>query len=170
MVQTKSAVLSLLVDAYQNRDRVGMIVFRGAGAQLLLPPTRSVRTARRRLAVLPTGGASPAAHGLALAAGVVDRWKRREAGVRPVVVLLTDGRANVGFGGGNPLTDAVAAAAALARRGVRALAIDTETGPVRMGWTRRIADALGAECRTLDEFKGRTLSAAVRQALFRTAG
>jgi magnesium chelatase subunit D len=170
MVQTKAAVMSLLVDAYQNRDRVGMILFRGEGARLALPPTRSIRSAQERLSVLPVGGTSPAAAGLALAARVVDEWAVREPGLKPVIVLLSDGRANVGFAGGNPLSDALAAAAALARRGVRALAIDTEAGPFRLGWMKRIAEALNAEHRALDDFRGRELSAAVRQALFRSAG
>ncbi len=168
MAQTKAAVLSLLVDAYQKRDRVGLIAFGGASARLALAPTRSVQVAARELADLPIGGATPLAHGLALASRVVERSRRREPGVIPLVVLLTDGRGNVPLlDGGQPAADALALADRLGRDGVSGLVVDTEGGPVRLGLAAGLARAWGAECRPLDAPGGRTLPEAVRLALFR---
>jgi magnesium chelatase subunit D len=166
MAQTKAAVLSLLVDAYQKRDRVGLITFGGGGARLALPPTRSVRVAARHLRELPVGGATPLAHGLALAARVVAAARRREAGITPLVVLLTDGRGNVPFQpGGNPEADALGTARQLSQSGAAGLVVDTETGPVRLGLSGALARAWDADLRSLDELEGRRLPEAVRRAL-----
>lgn len=171
MAQTKAAVLSLLVDAYQKRDRVGLITFGGSGAQLVLAPTRSVHVAARELQELPIGGATPLAHGLVLASQVIAAARRREPGLAPFVVLLTDGRGNVALGQAtNPGSDALGAAARLARSGVTGMVIDTEAGPIRLGRARNLAIAWGAELADLDDLAGATLSNAVRHALFsRTA-
>jgi len=168
MAQTKAAVLSLLVDAYQKRDRVGLVSFGGTSARLALAPTRSVRVAARELADLPVGGATPLAHGLALASKVVEGTRRREPGVVPLVVLLTDGRGNVPIGPlGEPTADALAMAEKLGREGVSGLVIDTEGGPVRLGLASGLARAWGADFKTLDDLGGRALPDAVRRALFR---
>jgi magnesium chelatase subunit D len=164
---TKSAVLSLLVDAYQKRDRVGLITFRGAGAQLALSPTRSVQVAARQLAGLPIGGTTPLAAGLALAGRVVSLARLREPGLTPLVVLLTDGRANMPLHAGNhPGADALAAARQLAHAAIAGLVIDTEAGPVRLKQARALAAAWGVECKDLDGLKGSRLPEAVRVALF----
>jgi magnesium chelatase subunit D len=166
MAQTKGAVLSLLVDAYQKRDRVGLITFGGRSARLALPPTRSVRVAARYLAELPIGGLTPLAHGLALAGRVVAQTRRREPGVVPLVVLLTDGRGNVALEpGGHPSSDALSHARLLAREAVAGLVIDTETGPVRLGQARAIAGAWGAELKSLDDLGGDRLPEAIRRTL-----
>jgi magnesium chelatase subunit D len=168
MAQTKAAVLSLLVDAYQERDRVGLITFGGPGARLVLPPTRSVRVAARHLAELPVGGLTPLAHGLALAHGVVATARRREPGVAPLIVLLTDGRGNVALRpgpGASPEADTLTLARQLARAGVAGLVVDTETGPVRLGLARRIARAWDVAAQSLDDLGGRRLPEAVRRAL-----
>jgi magnesium chelatase subunit D len=166
MAQTKGAVLSLLVDAYQKRDRVGLITFGGRSAHLALPPTRSIRVAVRHLAELPVGGLTPLAHGLSLAGRVVAIARCREPGVVPLVVLLTDGRGNVALQpGGHPEADALGLARQLARAGVGGLLIDTETGPVRLGLARTIANAWGVELKPLDDLGGRRLPEAVRRAL-----
>ena len=166
MADTKAAVLSLLVDAYQKRDRVGLITFGGSDARLVLPPTRSVGVAARQLAELPVGGTTPLAHGLALALVVVASARRREPGVAPLIILLTDGRANVALhAGANPEADALALARRLAGAGVAGLVIDTETGPVRLGLAERVARAWDVASRPLDDLGGRRLPEAVRRAL-----
>ena len=166
MAEVKGAVLSLLVDAYQKRDLVGLVTFGGTAATVALPPTRSVRTAARRLADLPVGGLTPLAHGLATAGALVAGQRRRDAGVVPLLVLLTDGRANVPLRvPGDPFRDALDAARRLASAGVSGLVVDTEAGPVRLGRARAIADALGADCRALGDLHGRALPDAVRRAL-----
>ena len=160
MVATKGAILSLLVDAYQRRDRVGMIVFRGEAAEVVLPATSSVQAATRRLAELPTGGRTPLAAGLELAGRVLAAERLRDPLRRPLVVLVTDGRANAGSG--DPVSAGLAAASALAARGVPAFVVDTEDGAVRLGMAGRVATAMGARCLRLEELAGAPLAGAVR--------
>jgi magnesium chelatase subunit D len=166
MAETKGAVLSLLIDAYQKRDRVGLITFGGTTARLALPPTRSVRVAARHLDELPVGGLTPLAHGLELAGRVVASARRRDPGVAPLVVLLTDGRGNVALkAGADPEADSTAMARLLGQSGIPGLIIDTETGRVRLGLARRLAEAWGADWKPLDDLAGRSLPEAVRRAL-----
>jgi magnesium chelatase subunit D len=168
MSQTKAAVLSLLVDAYQKRDRVALITFGGVEARLVLAPTRSVRVAASELADLPVGGATPLAAGLAMASRIVERSRRREPGVIPLVVLLTDGRGNVPLQpSSEPTADALALADRLGRDAIQGLVIDTESGPVKLGLAKGLAIAWGADFQPIDQLGGRTLSEAVRSALFR---
>ncbi|WP_406696469.1 VWA domain-containing protein [Singulisphaera sp. Ch08] len=167
MARTKGAVLSLLIDAYQKRERVGLVSFGGTSATLILPPTRSVRVAARHLNELPVGGLTPLAHGLALAERTIAAVRRREPGISPLIVLLTDGRGNVPLQlGGNPAADATVLAQRFARSGVAGLVIDTEEGPVRFGLASRLARAWGAEVLSLDALGERRFPEVVRKALF----
>ncbi|HMJ33436.1 MAG TPA: VWA domain-containing protein [Baekduia sp.] len=143
MALVKGTVLALLGDAYQRRDRVALVTFRGTGAELPLPPTGAVDHAAAALRALPTGGRTPIAAGLALAADVVRRDRLREPGRAAIVVLVSDGRANAG---GDP----VLAAAALPRRQIQLVVVDGEQGPVRLGGAQRIAAAAGGEVLDLD--------------------
>ena len=138
MEAVKGAVLSLLLDAYQRRDKVGLVCFRGAGAELLLPPTSSVDAAARRLEAMPAGGRTPLAAGLAEAHATLRRERLRDPRRRPLLVVVTDGRHTAG---GEP----AAAAAGLRRDGVAAVVVDCESGPVRLGLAAGLAQALGAE-------------------------
>ncbi len=144
MEAVKGAVLSLLLDAYQRRDKVGLICFRGAAAQLLLPPTSSVDAAARRLAKMPTGGQTPLAAGLTEAHATLRRERLRDPQRRPLLVVVTDGRHTAG---GEP----EAAALRLRRDGVAAVVVDCESGPVRLGLAGALARALGGEHLTLDD-------------------
>jgi magnesium chelatase subunit D len=139
MEAVKGAVLSLLLDAYQRRDKVGLICFRGSGAELLLPPTSSADAAARRLETMPTGGRTPLAAGLAEAYATLRREKLRDPLRRPLLVVVTDGRHNAG---GEPGP----AAGPLRRDGVAAVVVDCESGPVRLGLAAVLAHALGADC------------------------
>ncbi|HEX3715372.1 MAG TPA: VWA domain-containing protein, partial [Trebonia sp.] len=138
MEAVKGAVLSLLLDAYQRRDKVGLVSFRAAGAELLLPPTSSVDAAARRLRTMPAGGRTPLAAGLAEAHAVLRREQLRHPRRRPLLVVVTDGRHTAG---GDP----AAAAAALLRDGIAAVVVDCESGPVRLGLAAGLAAELGAE-------------------------
>jgi magnesium chelatase subunit D len=162
MEATKGAILSLLGDAYQRRDRVGMIAFRGAGAEVLLAATSSVQRANRRLAELPTGGRTPLAAGLQLAGRVLAAEAVRDPVRRPLLVLVTDGRANAG--GPDPVAAALAAASGLAARGVPGIVVDTEDAGVRLGLAQGVATAMGARCLRLDEFASAPLTRVVRAA------
>jgi magnesium chelatase subunit D len=137
MRAVKGAVLSLLLDAYQRRDKVGLVTFRGAGADLVLPPTSSVDAGARRLATLATGGRTPLAAGLARAAEVLSAEKIRDPARRPLLVIVTDGRATSG-------SDADLARATAMLAGTAAVVVDCEAGAVRLGLATALAARLGA--------------------------
>ncbi|SPL97969.1 ChlI component of cobalt chelatase involved in B12 biosynthesis / ChlD component of cobalt chelatase involved in B12 biosynthesis [[Actinomadura] parvosata subsp. kistnae] len=141
MTAVKTAVLSLLLDAYQRRDKVGLVTFRGAGAEVALPPTSSVEAGAARLRTLATGGRTPLAAGLARAAEVLRVERLRDPARRPLLVLVTDGRATSGG-------DVERAAALLA--GTAAVVVDCESGPVRLGLAVRLAARLRARLVPLD--------------------
>lgn len=164
LAEAKGAVELLLAEAYVRRDRVALVAFRGAGADLLLPPTRSLTRAKRGLSGLPGGGGTPLAAGIDAAVAVALGVRR--GGSRPAIVLLTDGRANVarsGEGGrARAGAEALQAARALRAAGLPALVVDTGT---RGDEARSIADAMGARYLKLPRAEAGQLSAAVRAAL-----
>ncbi|MFI9025796.1 putative cobaltochelatase [Streptomyces sp. NPDC053560] len=159
MTAVKGAVLSLLLDAYQRRDKVGMITFRGADAALALPPTSSVEAGAARLEQLPTGGRTPLAAGLLKAHEVLRVERMRDASRRPLVVVVTDGRAT---GGVEPRPRASKAARLLASEGVASVVVDCEAGPVRLGLAGELARDLQGTAVTLDELRADSVSALVR--------
>lgn len=165
MEAAKGAVVSLLLDAYQKRDRVGLLAFGGEAATLVLPPTTSVELAERELRSLPTGGRTPLAHALHLAGEVFRRAGRSGREFAPWLVLVTDGRLNVALRTANPFGDMMEQASALAAAHVRALVIDTESGPVRAGVNRRLARVLGGECVELAALGAGALAQTIRQRL-----
>lgn len=141
MGEVKTAVLSLLLDAYQRRDRVGLVTFRGHEAELLLPPTSSVEAGAARLAQMPHGGRTPLAEGLTEIAKVVARERIRDRHQRALVVLVTDGRATAG-------PDALARAQHIADAWggtAETVVVDCETGRFRMGLAADLARRMGAE-------------------------
>jgi len=150
MSAVKGAVLSLLNDAYQRRDKVALISFRGEGARILLPPTSSVGLATSRLEDLPTGGRTPLAAGIEKAAHVLKREELRDRERRPLLVLLTDGRATAG-------PDPQVAAARLRSLGATSFVVDTEEGYVRLGMAGELAGAMGARCLRLEELRADSL-------------
>lgn len=143
---TKATVLSLLTDAYQQRDRVALITFGGRGAEIALRPTGSVEVARNRLVELPVGGTTPLADALDVIRDLAEQAGRAKD-LEPIVVIVTDGRATAG--GDNPLTAARAAAARLAELGAPALVIDAEDTVSRLGLAQELATTLGAKCTPL---------------------
>ncbi|MBO0788604.1 MAG: VWA domain-containing protein, partial [Actinobacteria bacterium] len=159
MGAVKGAVLSLLLDAYQRRDKAGVIAFRGEGAQVLLPPTSSPETAAARLATLPAGGRTPLAAGLLRAADVLRAERLRDPRRRPLLIVLTDGRAT---GGQEPVPRAHRAAALLAAAGVASVVVDCEHGPVRLGLAAGLAAALGAPVLRLADLAAAPLADSVR--------
>jgi magnesium chelatase subunit D len=165
MEMVKATVLSLLRDAYERRDEVGVIAFRGTKAELLLSPTRSVDTAEKQLRDLPTGGRTPLAHALQVATDVLSR----NAGAsrpEPLLIVLSDGKANVALdGAGDAWQQSLDYAQSFAKKGIAALVLDTEVGFVRMGRAGDLAVALGAQCLSLEEFSAETLSVTIRSQL-----
>ena len=159
MSAVKGAVLSLLMDAYQRRDKVGMIVFRGSEAVLALPPTSSVEVGAARLEQLPTGGRTPLAAGLLRAHETLRLERLRDPRRRALLVLVTDGRAT---GGPNALPDARRAAQLLAAQGTAAVVVDCESGPVRLGLAAELAGHLGGEAVRLDELAADSMTQMIR--------
>ncbi|MFJ6622381.1 putative cobaltochelatase [Kitasatospora sp. NPDC091335] len=159
MTAVKGAVLSLLMDAYQRRDKIGMITFRGSGAELALPPTSSVEVGAARLESLPTGGRTPLAAGLLRAHEVLRVERLRDPNRRPLLVVVTDGRAT---GGRDALAQSHRAAALFAAQGAASVVLDCESGPVRLGLAHTLAGLLGGTAVSLDELRAEGVASLVR--------
>ena len=162
MTATKGAVLSLLLDAYQRRDRVGMVVFRKNAAELVLPPTNSVEIAQRLLSNLPTGGRTPLAHGLTLGLETIQDCIRRDKEAIPLLALVSDGRANVSLNDGDPVEEAKMVAREIGCAGVKAIAIDTERGYLTFGLVKQICDEMKGRYLRLEELSAAPIASAVR--------
>jgi len=172
MGAAKDAVLALLVDAYQRRDRVALVTFRGEGATVVLRPTGSTEVARARLADLPTGGRTPLAAGIDAAAEVVRA--SGGGGYHPLVVLVSDGRATWAADGVDPVQASRRAAGGLLRQGIPAVVVDAEVAPeamsgrrsgISLGLARPLAEAMGARYLALDQLSGEALAGVVRTSL-----
>ncbi|MFF7354528.1 MULTISPECIES: putative cobaltochelatase [Streptomyces] len=166
MTAVKGAVLSLLLDAYQRRDKVGLVTFRGSGAEVALPPTSSVDAAAVRLEALPTGGRTPLAAGLLRAHEVLRVERLRDPARRALVVLVTDGRAT---GGPEPVALAGRAARLFAAEQVASVVVDCESGPVRLGLAGQLAGELGGTAVTLDELRADSIAGLVKDVQRRAA-
>ncbi|MFD5826778.1 putative cobaltochelatase [Lentzea sp. NPDC060358] len=162
MSAVSGAVVSLLRDAYQRRDKVGVVTFRGSQAEVALPPTTSVDAAATRLRKMRTGGRTPLADGLLKAHRVLEVERLRDPRKRPLVVLLTDGRATSSGLGGDPSKDALKAAGLLEQTAV--VVVDCEQGHVRLGLAQKIAEALRGTCVRLDQLSADHLAGVVRAA------
>ncbi|MBA4859851.1 putative cobaltochelatase [Streptomyces sp. PSKA54] len=159
MSAVKGAVLSLLLDAYQRRDKVGLITFRGSAADVALPPTSSVDAAAARLESLPTGGRTPLSAGLLKAHDVLRVERLRDPARRPLLVVVTDGRAT---GGPQPVELARRAARLHAADGTASVVVDCESGPVRLGLAAQLAGDLDGAAVTLDELRADAIAGLVR--------
>lgn len=163
MNATKGAILSLLTDAYQRRDRVGLIVFQKDRATLVLPPTNSVSLAQRALADIPVGGKTPLSAGLLMAYEVLRQEKFTHPDVEPLLIILTDGAGNVSLGTLPPLEEAHRFAEMIAAENIRSVVINMEHAAFDQGLAQALANHLKAPCYTLSELKAENLYQAVRQ-------
>jgi len=170
LAEAKGAVELLLADCYVRRDRVAVLAFRGRAAELLLPPTRSLVRAKRSLAGLPGGGGTPLAAGIDAAVALADAVRRR--GETPLLVLLTDGRANIARDGspGRTLADEHAMAAARQFRAARLSALLVDTSPQAQPSAQRLAAEMGATYLPLPYAGAEALSQAVRAQALAPAG
>ncbi|WP_406175673.1 putative cobaltochelatase [Streptomyces canus] len=166
MSAVKGAVLSLLLDAYQRRDKVGLVTFRGSAAEVALPPTSSVDAAAARLETLPTGGRTPLAAGLLRAHEVLRVERLRDPARRALVVVVTDGRAT---GGPEPVALAGRAARLFAADSVASVVVDCESGPVRLGLAGQLAGELDGTAVTLDELRADSIAGLVKDVQRRAA-
>lgn len=165
MVETKGAILSLLLDAYQKRDKISMIAFRGHSAEVLLPPTNSVEMGHRLLKELPTGGRTPLSAGLLKAYEVAKTHLRKDPHISPLIILISDGRANVSMGEDKPLAEALRVAGLIRdEERIKSIVVDVEKeGFFAFGLARRLAFALGADYYKMDDLKAEALVQAVRE-------
>jgi magnesium chelatase subunit D len=163
MAATKGAILSLLTDAYQRRDRVGLIVFQKDRSTLILPPTNSVMLARRALTDIPVGGKTPLSAGLLMAYEVLKQEQIIHPDVEPLLIVLTDGAGNVSIGALPPQEESYAIAEQIAGRNYRTVVINMEHASFDQGLAQSLADHLEAPCYTLNELKAESLLNTVRQ-------
>lgn len=159
MSAVKGAVMSLLLDAYQRRDKVGLVTFRGRDAEVALPPTSSVDAAAARLETLPTGGRTPLAAGLLKAHDVLRVERLRDPSRRALLVVVTDGRAT---GGVDPVALAARAGRLHASEGTASVVVDCESGFVRLGLAAQLARDLGGSAVTLDELRADSIAGLVK--------
>ncbi len=157
MEATKGAILSLLTDAYQRRDHVGLIVFRQDRAIMALPPTNSVELAQKQLVDLPVGGKTPLSAGLWLAFETVKQESVRHPELTPLVVVLTDGAGNVSMGEEAPQLEAYRIAEVMQAADIKTVVINMETPKFDEGLAQALADHLGGECHTLDSLQSDAL-------------
>jgi Mg-chelatase subunit ChlD len=163
MIATKGAIMSLLIDAYQKRDRVGLVVFQKEEARLVLPPTSSVDLAQKLLKDIPVGGKTPLSAGLVLAHQVLVRERARDREVMPLMIVVTDGAGNVSMTDLPPQEEATRVAAMIKKADLRAVVINTEHEAFDRGLAQGLADTLGGPCYTLKQLKAEELYQKVRE-------
>jgi magnesium chelatase subunit D len=163
MAATKGAILSLLTDAYQRRDRVGLVVFQKDRATLILPPTNSIQLAQRALINIPVGGKTPLSAGLLLAHEVIQKEVRSHPDIMPLLILLTDGAGNVSMSDIPPQEEAHHLAGQIAQEKIRSVVINMEHSAFDQGLAQALADHLEAPCFTLSELKAENLYRTVRE-------
>jgi len=147
MIETKGAIMSLLLDAYQKRDRVGMIAFRGDMAECILPPTSSVELAGKLLKDIPVGGRTPLSHAIATTYRILQSSFIKDKTIQPIVVFVTDGKANVSYQGGKAYSESIKFARSLYEKmPVKYVVIDTEPDHIiQLGLAKSLAASLNAE-------------------------
>jgi magnesium chelatase subunit ChlD-like protein len=163
MAATKGAIMSLLTDAYQRRDRVGLIVFQKNLATLVLPPTNSVMLAEQALQDIPVGGKTPLAAGLMMAYEVLRKEKLLHPEIMPLLIVLTDGAGNVSMGHLPPQEEAYNTANMIAMEKIHSVVINMEHAAFDQGLAQALADHLESPCYTITDLKAESLFVTVQQ-------
>jgi Mg-chelatase subunit ChlD len=163
MIATKGAIMSLLIDAYQKRDRVGLVVFQKEEARVVLPPTSSVDLAEAALKEIPVGGKTPLSAGLLLAHQILIRERIKDREVMPLMIVVTDGAGNVSMSEMPPQEEALRVAAMIKKADIRTVVINTEHEAFDRGLAQELADNLGGPCYTLKQLRAEELYARVRE-------
>lgn len=163
----KGAIVSLLLDAYQKRDEVAMIVFKGETAEVVLPPTSSVELAYKLMEELPTGGKTPLAEGLYKGLEVIKNAKYRNPDIYPIIVLISDGRANVSRGSKKPIEEVKEMALLIKKEEIKSIVIDVEKDNfITFGLAREIANLMDAKYFKIDDLKAEKIIDVVKQSLY----
>lgn len=163
MSATKGAILSLLTDAYQRRDRVGLVVFQKDRALNVLPPTNSIELAQRALSDIPVGGKTPLSAGLQLVYEIFKRERFIHPDVIPLLIVLTDGAGNVSMSSLPPQEESHMIADRINQANIRSVVINMEHAAFDQGLSKALAERLGGPCYTLHQLKAEHLYQAVRQ-------
>ena len=163
MAATKGAIMSLLTDAYQRRDRVGLIVFQKNLATLVLPPTNSVMLAEQALQDIPVGGKTPLSAGLMMAYEVLRKEKLLHPEIMPLLIVLTDGAGNVAMGHLPPQEEAYNTANLIANEKIHSVVINMEHAAFDQGLAQALADHLDSPCYTITDLKAESLFVTVQQ-------
>jgi magnesium chelatase subunit D len=161
MIKVKTLIYSLLIDAYQKRDRVGMITFRATDAKLVLPFTNSVHIAKKKLEKLETGGKTPLAHGLKLAYKVLKQEKSKNPFSYNIMILVSDGRGNVPLEGKNCLDQAEYYGLYIKKLGIKALVLDTEIDHLAFGYSWELAKLMNGKYMKLDDLNAENVEKVV---------
>lgn len=167
MIATKGAILSLLLDAYQKRDKIALVAFKGDSAEVLLPPTNSIELAHRLLEELPTGGKTPLSQGISLGYHVIQSCLRKDPHTYPLLILISDGRANVSHYGGKPFSEAMEMVEEIRNDPrVNTVVVDVErSGLVSFGLARQLSVQMGARYFRIEDLKADTLVEILREDL-----
>ena len=165
MIAVKGAILSLLLDAYQKRDKVSLVAFKEDRAETLLPPTSSIELAHRLLEELPTGGKTPLCHGISLGYQIIESHLRKDPDIYPLLVLISDGKTNVSYAGGKPFEEAVEMAMHIKDDDrFNSVVIDVERqGLISFGLARQLSSHMGARYFKIEDLRADLLVDALRE-------
>ena len=165
MIETKGAILSLLLDAYQKRDKVAMVAFKGDRAEVLLPPTSSIELAHKLLEELPTGGKTPLCHGISLGYQIIQSYFRKDPYIYPFLILISDGKANVSQYGGKPFSEAMEVAEEIKNdTRVNTAVVDVEkSGLISFGLAHQLSIQMAARYFRIEDLKSDTLVEVLRE-------
>jgi magnesium chelatase subunit D len=163
MQATKGAIMSLLTDAYQRRDRVGLVVFQKDRASIILPPTNSVVLAKKALQNIPVGGKTPLSAGLVLAYDIIKREKTLHPDIVPLMILLTDGAGNVSMSNLPPVEEANRIADQFKMDSIKTVTINMEHVAFDQGMAAKLAERMGGPCYTLAQLRADILYETVRK-------
>ncbi|MCG2756811.1 MAG: VWA domain-containing protein [Desulfobacteraceae bacterium] len=167
MIETKGAIVSLLLHAYQKRDKVALVAFKGEHAEVLLPPTSSIELAHKLLEELPTGGKTPLYHGISLGYQIIQSYFRKDPNIYPLLILISDGKANVSHYGGKPLSEAMEMAEEIKNdTRVNTAVLDVEkAGLISLGRAYQLSVQMGAGYFKIEDLKADTLLEVLREDL-----
>lgn len=165
MEAVKGAILSLLKDAYEKRDRVGLVAFRKDCAEELLPITRSIDLAQKKLEKLTTGGKTPLAAGIERAYNIIKKELKKDEKVVPLILFLSDGKANYSISGKDPIKESLELAQKIKKENIRTIVIDTEEGFIKLEMAKTLSEALGAEYYKLENLKSEDMLKLIKNSI-----
>lgn len=165
MEAVKGAIMSLLKDAYEKRDRVGLVAFRKDCAEELLPITRSIDLAQKKLEKLTTGGKTPLAAGIEKAYNIIKKELKKDEKVVPLILFLSDGKANYSISGKDPIKESLELAQKIKKENIRTIVIDTEEGFIKLEMVKTLSEALGAEYYKLENLKSEDMLKLIKNSI-----